>query len=314
MRRMFLMQLSLLMGAAALFSGLLCLGSILIVGMCLLNLIGVDSFGFGEDSGVVAIAFIVCAVVFRLLCKLFFWISGLLGDKAETFSSGSKKIEVHYMGGNKWYSSTEGGKTRDLTCRDCKYHATRLDDDKPYCSYHEFLFEGNYETCEHFSYNGPTATVGRGCLLWILEFAAFVVIAVLIGVFSKEGLANLPGGTPASDTKETELLVEETTDNMDNAQSYQDSGFIFPRSDTELIDQQEAKDLSDSDLVYAINEIYARHGYIFRSDELRGYYEQFSWYTGKISADEFSVDCFNQIEQQNWNLLVNERNRRKSSD
>ena len=94
---------------------------------------------------------------------------------------------------------------------------------------------------------------------------------------------------------------------------YQDGGFIFPNSDSELIEQWEAENLSDSDLTYAINEIYARHGYIFKSAELREYYEQLSWYTGEIPASEFSVDCFNQIEQQNWNLLVKERNSRRAS-
>lgn len=91
------------------------------------------------------------------------------------------------------------------------------------------------------------------------------------------------------------------------------SGFLFPNSDTERIDQQEIEVLSDSDLTSAINEIYARHGYLFRNSEVRQYYEQFDWYLGEIPADEFSVDCFNQIEQENCNMLVNERNRRKAS-
>lgn len=106
--------------------------------------------------------------------------------------------------------------------------------------------------------------------------------------------------TPAEETPEPEPVS-------------QDSGFIFPDSGTLVIGQGEIEALSDSELTYAINEIYARHGYIFKSAELRGYYEQFSWYSGEVPSEEFSVDCFNQIEQQNWTLLVQERDRRKSA-
>lgn len=114
----------------------------------------------------------------------------------------------------------------------------------------------------------------------------------------------------SNNVQQTEVPAEET---QEVEQLFLDDGFIFPDSDTELIAQEEIENLSDSDLTYAINEIYARHGYIFRSDELRQYYEQFSWYMGEIPSSEFSVDCFNQIEQQNWNLLVKERDRRKAS-
>lgn len=86
---------------------------------------------------------------------------------------------------------------------------------------------------------------------------------------------------------------------------------VFPYSDSQLLNSWEIENLSDSDLTYAINEIYARHGYIFKSDELRRHFEQFDWYHGTIAADDFSFDLLNSIEQQNLNLLANERNRRK---
>lgn len=149
----------------------------------------------------------------------------------------------------------------------------------------------------------------------VLALVAFLIFrASGIPLPDVSGPEKFSDTTSASDEEQTELPAEEAPDDSDDVQLYQDSGFVFPDSDTELIVQHKINNLSDSDLTYAINEIYARHGYIFRSDELRRYYEQFSWYIGKIPADEFSVDCFNQIEQQNWNLLVKERNRRTSPD
>lgn len=153
---------------------------------------------------------------------------------------------------------------------------------------------------------------GSKALIPIFSVAAAMLVVVLVfgGLFGRR----LVSGTLVSDAQQTEPPPEETADSPDDEGLYQNSGFVFPNSGTELILQQELESLSSSDLTYAINEIYARHGYIFRSNELREYYEQFSWYVGEIPADEFSVDCFNQIERQNWNLLVNERNLRKSAD
>lgn len=138
-----------------------------------------------------------------------------------------------------------------------------------------------------------------------------LLILAAIGAFIFCTRMNIAGNWPApsGDTQQPELSPDETADQL-----YQNNGFIFPDSDTALVEQWEIEALSDSDLTYAINEIYARHGYLFRNDELREYYEQFSWYAGEIPSAEFSVDCFNQIEQQNWNLLVNERDRRRASD
>lgn len=144
-------------------------------------------------------------------------------------------------------------------------------------------------------------------------WAVLLVVAV-IGVLLFCTRPHARRSTSFDNTQQTETPAEETLILPETDQPSQDSGFIFSDSSTALIAQEEIDALSDSDLTYAINEIYARHGYIFRSDELRGYYEQFSWYTGEIPAGEFSVDCFNQIEQQNWNLLVKERDRRRASN
>lgn len=142
------------------------------------------------------------------------------------------------------------------------------------------------------------------------------ILLVLLAVGGLSVFVRVPGykskPVSAGDTVRTEPPVETETDGLKEEEPLF-QGFIFPNSDLELIDQREIEALSDSDLTYAINEIYARHGYIFRSDELRGYYEQFSWYVGEIPSNEFTVDCFNHMEQQNWALLVSERDRRKAS-
>ncbi len=88
------------------------------------------------------------------------------------------------------------------------------------------------------------------------------------------------------------------------------AGMIFPNSSEEPISRSDIEDLSDEELRYAINEIYARHGYIFKDDGLRTYYEQFDWYEKRIKPGDFSVNLFNSIEMENIERMQKEREHR----
>ncbi|MCD8083529.1 MAG: YARHG domain-containing protein [Clostridiales bacterium] len=89
-----------------------------------------------------------------------------------------------------------------------------------------------------------------------------------------------------------------------------EAGIIFPNSSTERISEAAVRALSDEDLRYAINELYARHGYIFKDDELRAYYEKYSWYNKTVRPENFSENLFNSIEKENMKILLKERERR----
>lgn len=100
------------------------------------------------------------------------------------------------------------------------------------------------------------------------------------------------------------------TEEEDEEDGDGEDGVIFPDSSDERLDEDEVKNLSDEDLRYAINELYARHGYIFKDEELGEYYSQFDWYEGKVKAEDFSMDMFNDVEQDNVEMLQKERDRR----
>ena len=63
---------------------------------------------------------------------------------------------------------------------------------------------------------------------------------------------------------------------------------LFRDSNTRYLSAEEISGLSLQMLCYARNEIYARRGYIFRSQELRDYFGSKSWYYGTIPAASFS--------------------------
>ncbi len=49
----------------------------------------------------------------------------------------------------------------------------------------------------------------------------------------------------------------------------------------------------------AINEIYARRGRKFQTQDLDAYFSSKSWYNGTIDADHFDEKVFNAYEKEN---------------
>lgn len=85
----------------------------------------------------------------------------------------------------------------------------------------------------------------------------------------------------------------------------QPSDYIFFDSDVRYLTDNEVKKLDSTDIKYAINEIYARHGYIFKDEELRNYFHEKSWYSG--SVEDVNSIQFNSYEDENLKLLAKYR-------
>ena len=81
------------------------------------------------------------------------------------------------------------------------------------------------------------------------------------------------------------------------------SDYIFWDSNIRYLTDAEAASLSLQQLCYARNEIYARRGYIFQSQELRDYFGSKTWYYGTIPSSSFSSSVFNTYEMTNVELL-----------
>ena len=52
------------------------------------------------------------------------------------------------------------------------------------------------------------------------------------------------------------------------------------------------------------NEIYARHGYIFKNDFWNDFFSTFTWYSGEYPADAFDSGVFNEYKKANLKLAV----------
>ena len=69
--------------------------------------------------------------------------------------------------------------------------------------------------------------------------------------------------------------------------------YVIPDSSTRYLTNADLNGLSEWQIRIARNEIYARHGRIFKSDDLADYFASKSWYTPSVSADQFDNSYLN---------------------
>lgn len=98
----------------------------------------------------------------------------------------------------------------------------------------------------------------------------------------------------------TESVQTETEEESEIYFNESDDEYIFP-SNNVYLSRSQIESLSKDELALLRNEIYARHGYIFKLDEYQMYFERKSWYKPN---PYFSEDSFNSIEKANKDLIV----------
>ncbi|MCI8950292.1 MAG: YARHG domain-containing protein [Lachnospiraceae bacterium] len=107
-------------------------------------------------------------------------------------------------------------------------------------------------------------------------------------------------GQGASYGLPTQAPTQAAVSNMP-ASGYQD--YILPESSIRLLSISDLAGLSKEQLRIARNEIYARHGRMFATEELQQYFNSKSWYRGTISASSFSESMLSQLEKDNIKLI-----------
>ncbi|MBQ3422518.1 MAG: YARHG domain-containing protein [Romboutsia sp.] len=78
--------------------------------------------------------------------------------------------------------------------------------------------------------------------------------------------------------------------------------YIIPDSNSRKLTREELSIYSLEELSYIRNEIFARHGYIFKKEKYYNYFIQKDWYVPNEYFDG-SVTSLNKIEQYNVNLI-----------
>ena len=103
-----------------------------------------------------------------------------------------------------------------------------------------------------------------------------------VGVCKSEG----PGGinytenfNATADINKDSIFAGYTLSNISYEKNTSNNGdYILKDSDKKYLTDNDVKDLSKEQLSLARNEIYARHGYVFKEDKFKSYFEGKSWY------------------------------------
>lgn len=80
------------------------------------------------------------------------------------------------------------------------------------------------------------------------------------------------------------------------------SDYIFKDSDSRVLTDEDLKGLSKEQLALARNEIFARHGYVFKENTFKQYFQNKSWYKPNPSYDG-SDSALNQTEIANYKII-----------
>lgn len=85
-----------------------------------------------------------------------------------------------------------------------------------------------------------------------------------------------------------------------------ETDFILPNSNTEKLEESDLVTLTKQQLMLARNEIYARHGLVFKTEDIQTYFESISWYHEDASyeseidsIENFNVQLIEKIEEIN---------------
>ncbi|RGZ00099.1 YARHG domain-containing protein [Clostridium sp. AM58-1XD] len=89
----------------------------------------------------------------------------------------------------------------------------------------------------------------------------------------------------------------------DSSESFVSAQFILPDSDKRILTEYDISGLSEDQIRLARNEIYARHGRKFTSQDLNEYFSGQPWYQGTIEAAAFNDNSLNEYERANINIL-----------
>lgn len=176
-------------------------------------------------------------------------------------------------------------------------------------SYEGYDTEGTAKA--HFDKKAFLADYGE-----TIENAEGLIADCIDGELSKtEGLSNgdevvyqwnCDAEAAAADYK-AELSFNDITDTVSGLEELPDTtGMIFPDSDTERLVNADVEGMEIDELKSALNEIYARHGYIFHNEDTQKEFEEYSWYEPTIDADDWvGEDELNRIELYNVEFLKN---------
>ena len=127
----------------------------------------------------------------------------------------------------------------------------------------------------------------------------------------KENKAEVPEEEEARKREEEARKQEEAKKQEEEKKKEQSSSgdHAISYSSSHRLTEEELKGVSNNHLQRAINEIYARHGYKFKSDDILKHFQQYSWYKPDETDMNKVSGRLNSTEKANVELMSAMMNR-----
>lgn len=153
----------------------------------------------------------------------------------------------------------------------------------------------------------------------IMIIGVLVSLTVIVGVIATIMIIQKPDDGVLSH-KNSETKVAQENNNPDSSEKGEDiayhpgaydeygEDFKIIGSDERYIEYSDYSYMDLDDVQWAINEIYARHGRIFKDEPYFSFFKSCAWFEPTYYADEFDESWLNDIERSNVNTLAEYRN------
>lgn len=110
--------------------------------------------------------------------------------------------------------------------------------------------------------------------------------------------------TQPSTQAQTEPETSAETEPSDSSNDDEISTYIIPDSSERYLDYPDLEGIDGFELELARNEIYARHGRLFDTEEIQEYFDRCTWYNGIIAPEDFDESVLNRYERANIDFIL----------
>lgn len=119
----------------------------------------------------------------------------------------------------------------------------------------------------------------------------------------KDGSGTNNDENDSDKSSSTDTKTNDTPDLSAELEYDEHDDYILDSSDSRYVKKSEVSKMSKKKLRLARNEIFARHGYIFDSADLKKYFNDKSWYIPSIKPSKWSDSLLNKYEKKNIALI-----------
>jgi hypothetical protein len=139
----------------------------------------------------------------------------------------------------------------------------------------------------------------------LIKFVLVLTVFIMIPACSKKQ----DGSSEEQKKKELDMQKSDVTGSTSGNSNT--SANLYPQGSDRPLLAEDVENLDAWDLKIMRNEIYARHGYIFRTEEMKDYFNAQRWYAPKYENVD---DMLTKIEKENIKLIKRYESRLGNND